>query len=183
MRCRGWMDGRALVTVATGAILVAGLAGADLAGLRLNVTPSMPVGLWRMVPDRAPLRRGEIVVVCLPDTAPARVGAARGYIPSGSCPSGSEPLFKPIAATAGDVVAVSAAGVAVNGQAVHDTAQLARDSAGRPLIAVAAGAYPVAPKEVWLLSGHDPRSFDSRYFGPVPEANVQGLALPIWVLR
>jgi conjugative transfer signal peptidase TraF len=183
MSCLGWMDGRALATVATGAILVAGLAGADMAGLRLNVTPSMPVGLWRMVPDRAPLRRGEIVVVCLPDTALARVGAVRGYIPSGSCPSGSEPLVKPIAATAGDVVAVSAAGVAVNGQAVNDTAQLAQDSAGRPLIAVAAGAYPVAPKEVWLLSGHDPRSFDSRYFGPVPEANVQGLALPIWVLR
>jgi conjugative transfer signal peptidase TraF len=183
MRCRGWMDSLALATVTTGAILVAGLVGADMAGLRLNVTPSMPVGLWRMVPDRAPLRRGEIVVVCLPDTALAQVGAARGYIPSGSCPSGLEPLVKPIAATAGDVVAVSAAGVAVNGQAVHDTAQLAQDSAGRPLMAVAAGAYPVAPKEVWLLSGHDPRSFDSRYFGPVPEANVQGLARPIWVLR
>ena len=46
------------------------------------------------------------------------------------------------------------------------------------------GAYPVAPKEVWLLSGHDPRSFDSRYFGPVPEAkSVQGIARPVWVLR
>jgi conjugative transfer signal peptidase TraF len=179
----GWVDGRALATLATGAIVVAGLAGANVAGLRFNATPSMPVGLWRMVPDRAPLRRGEIVVVCLPGTALARIGAARHYIPSGRCPGGSEPLVKPIAATAGDVVAVSAAGVAVNGQPVHNTAQLAQDSAGRPLIAVAAGAYLVASKEVWLLSGHDPRSFDSRYFGPVPEANVQGIARPVWVLQ
>ena len=183
MSCLGRVDGRALATVATGAIVVAGLAGANVAGLRFNATPSMPVGLWRMVPDRAPLRRGEIVVVCLPETALTRVGAARGYLPSGSCPGGSEPLVKPIAATAGDVVAVSAAGVAVNGQPVHDTAQLAADSAGRPLMAVPAGVHLVAQGEVWLLSGHDPRSFDSRYFGPVTEANVQGIARPVWVLR
>ena len=57
---------------------------------------------------------------------------ARGYIPAGSCPGGSEPLVKPIAAMAGDVVAVSAAGVAVNGQAVQDTAQLAGTAPGGP---------------------------------------------------
>ena len=169
--------------LATGTLAMAVLAGARAAGLRLNDTPSMPVGLWRMVPDRAPLRRGEIVVVCLPDTALTRVGAARGYLPSGSCPGGSEPLIKPIAATAGDVVAVSAGGVSVNGQPVHDTAQLAADSAGRPLMAVSAGVHSVPQGEVWLLSGHDPRSFDSRYFGPVPEANVQGIARPVWVLQ
>ncbi len=163
--------------------MMIGFAGANAAGLRVNATPSMPLGLWRMAPDHAPLRRGDVVVVCLPDTAPVRVATERGYIPSGNCAGGFEPLVKPIAATAGDVVAVSAAGVAVNGQAVLGIAQLVQDSAGRPLRRVPAGAYPVAPGEVWLLSGHDPRSFDSRYFGPVPAANVQGIARPLWVLR
>jgi conjugative transfer signal peptidase TraF len=176
-------NGRAVAAVAAAAVVIAGLAGANGAGLRVNATPSMPLGLWRMVPDDAPLRRGEVVVVCLPDTAPVRAGMERGYILPGNCPGGFEPLLKPIAATAGDVVAVSAAGVAVNGQQVHGTAQLAQDSAGRPLRSMAAGAYPVASGEMWLLSGHDPRSFDSRYLGPVPTANVQGIARPLWVLR
>jgi type IV secretory pathway protease TraF len=38
------------------------------------------------------------------------------------------------------------------------------------------------PGQVWLLSGHDPRSFDSRYFGAIPTANVRGVARPLWVL-
>ena len=181
---RGWgsIHRRPLAAIAAGAIMIAGLAGANTAGIRFNATPSMPVGLWRIVPNHAPLRRGEVVVVCPPDTAPLRMGQARGYIPRGSCPGGSEPLVKPIAAVSGDVVAVSAAGVTVNGLSVQGTAQLSRDSAGRPLQPIPAGAYPVALGEVWLLSGHDPRSFDSRYFGPVPESSVQGVTRPLMVL-
>lgn len=179
----GWLNGRTLAIVAAGAIGMAGLGGANTAGLRFNATPSMPLGLWRVLPDHLPLHCGEIVVVCLPNTIPVRLGKERGYVPRGSCPDGSEPLVKPIAATAGDVVSISTAGVAVNGQAVRNTVPLAQDSAGRPLMAVPAGISPVASGEVWLLSGHDPRSFDSRYFGAVPEANVQGIARPIWVLR
>jgi len=179
----GRQHGRIVAAIVGVAVVIAGLAGANAAGLRVNATPSMPLGLWRMVPDHAALRRGDVAVVCLPDTALVRAGTERGYIPPGNCPGGFEPLVKPIVATAGDIVAVSAAGVAVNGQEVHGTAQLTHDSAGRPLRPVPAGAYPVARGEVWLLSGHDPRSFDSRYFGPVPEADVQGIARPLWVLR
>ncbi|MBN8925088.1 MAG: conjugative transfer signal peptidase TraF [Rhodospirillales bacterium] len=180
---RGGIHCRALVTVAAGAIVMAGLAGANTVGLRFNATPSMPVGFWQMMSNPAQIRRGEVVVLCPPDTASLRMGQERGYIPSGNCPGGSEPLVKPIAAVGGDVVAVSATGVVVNGRPVPDTAQLSRDSAGRPLMPIPAGVYAVAPGEMWLLSGHDPRSFDSRYFGPVPQANVQGVARPLLVLR
>jgi conjugative transfer signal peptidase TraF len=166
-----------------GALMMATLASANVAGLRINGTPSMPRGLWRVVAHDGPLQRGEVVTICPPDTKPIRLGAARGYIPAGSCPGGYEPLVKPIAATAGDRVAVSAAGVTVNGQPVRGTAQLTRDSAGRPLRPFPAGAYQVLPGEVWLLSGHDPRSFDSRYFGPVPAVDVLGVARPVWVGR
>jgi conjugative transfer signal peptidase TraF len=166
-----------------GALMVGTLATANVAGLRLNSTPSMPRGLWRVVGNDAPLYRGEIVTLCPPDTEPIRQGAERGYIPPGSCPSGYEPLVKPIAATAGDTVAVTSAGVVVNGEPVRGTAQLAHDSAGRPLHAFPAGSYRVAQGDVWLLSGHDVRSFDSRYFGPVPAANVQGAARPVWTVR
>ena len=168
---------------ATGALVVATLASADVAGLRFNDTPSMPLGLWRVMEAKAPLRRGEIVTFCPPDTTTFRLGMARGYIPAGSCPGGFEPLVKPIAATAGDIVAVSGSGVLVNGQPIRGTAQLTQDSAGRPLLPFQTGTYTVAPGQVWLVSGHDPRSFDSRYYGPVPVENVQGVARPVWVLQ
>ena len=168
----------------TGTVTLAMLAAASSVGLRVNTTASMPRGLWRVVDYDAPLRRGEVVAICPPDITPVRQGAERGYIPVGGCPGGYEPLVKPIAATAGDVVDISIGGwVSVNGQAVPDTAQLARDSAGRALSPVPPGAYPVGLGDVWVLSGHDPRSFDSRYFGPVPAANVQGVAYPVWVMR
>jgi hypothetical protein len=34
---------------------------------------------------------------------------------------------------------------------------------------------------VWLLSSYDPGSFDSRYFGPVPAANIRGQAIPVLI--
>jgi type IV secretory pathway protease TraF len=80
-------------------------------------------------------------------------------------------------------VIVSRAGVTVNGRSVLDTAPLDKDSAGRPLVPFAPGTYRVKWREVWLLAAYDPRSFDSRYFGPVPEASVLALARPVWVVR
>jgi type IV secretory pathway protease TraF len=80
-------------------------------------------------------------------------------------------------------VIVSRAGVTVNGRPVLDTAPLDKDSAGRPLVPFAPGTYRVKWREVWLLAAYDPRSFDSRYFGPVPEASVLALARPVWVVR
>lgn len=166
-----------------GVLMVATLVTANVAGLRVNSTPSMPRGLWWVTSRDAPVRRGEIVTICPPDTELIRQGAERGYIPTGPCFGGFEPLVKPIAATGGDTVAVRPDGIVVNGEPVKGTAQLSRDSAGRPLRALPAGLYRVAPGDVWLLSGHDPRSFDSRYFGPVPAVNVQGVAYPVWVVR
>jgi len=156
---------------------------AQAAGLRVNVTPSMPTGLWMVTATMLSPARGEIIAACLPDTGPAREAFHRGYIAAGSCPGGTEPLVKPIAAISGDVVAVSAAGIAVNNTPITNTAPLGRDDAGRSLQAVPAGLYRVLPGELWLLSGHDPRSFDSRYFGAVPIAGVRGIARPIWILQ
>jgi conjugative transfer signal peptidase TraF len=157
------------------------LAGA--AGLRVNATTSMPRGLWRVAATEARVERGEIVSVCPSDGAAIREAARRGYISAGPCPGGYEPLVKPVAAIAGDLVTITAGGVAVNGEPMADTAPLEEDSAGRQLRPIPAGTYRVPAGAVWLLSGHDPRSFDSRYFGAVPTANIQGLARPVWVIQ
>lgn len=175
------MRSRAAVTSAAGVLVLGSLAAAQLCGLRVNTTPSMPIGIWRVASPAAALRRGEVVTVCLPDGDAARLAAERGYVPAGSCPDGREPLIKPVAAVAGDLVLVTRAGVSVNGIDVDGTAPLDRDTAGRPLQAFPAGTHKVQPGHVWLLAGLVRNSFDSRYYGPVPVGSVQSVAYPVWV--
>jgi len=162
--------------------LAGGLAMAA-AGLRVNATPSMPIGVWRIDSATAPAARGDIVVVCLPALPGARQGFRRGYLGAGLCPDKREPLVKPIAAVDGDLVTISEAGIAVNGHLMPHIEALEVDDAGRRLRFMPDGAYRVEPGQVWLLSGHDSRSFDSRYFGPVPVAAIRGRAQPVLVFR
>ena len=171
------------LVMGTGGALMLGIALAGTAGLRVNATASMPQGIWQVEAPGALIGRGEIVSVCLPQSPALNEAAERGYIPAGICRGGHEPLVKPVAAVAGDRVTVTALGIAVNGEPIAQSAPLDEDSAGRPLRPVPAGAYSVRTGEVWLLSGHDPRSFDSRYFGAVPVTNIQGVARPIWVVE
>jgi conjugative transfer signal peptidase TraF len=169
--------------MSAGGALMLGIALAGAVGFRVNATASMPRGIWRVEAPGARLERGEIVSICLPDSPAISEAAQRGYIPVGACPSGREPLIKPIAAIEGDLIEVTAPNIAVNGEPIAQSAPLNEDSAGRPLRAVLEGTYSVPSGEVWLLSGHDPRSFDSRYFGAVPVTNIQGVARPIWVFE
>ena len=91
------------------------------------------------------------------------------------------PLLKQIAAVPGDTVRVTEAGISVNGRPLPHTAPLASDSQGRPLPHVPPGIYQVEPGTVWLLSTYNARSFDSRYFGPVPVAALRARLRPIAV--
>jgi conjugative transfer signal peptidase TraF len=156
------------------------VAGCRQAGLWINTTDSLPMGLWRQATDQA-VRPGDVVLLCLPATPATELGQARGYIAPGACPTGQEILLKPIAAGAGDVVRVSPSGVSVNGLPIANSTQLADDSRGRPLPDYPAGTYRVPVGEIWLVSPHNPRSFDSRYFGPVPASLVRSTVRPVWV--
>src|SRR5512143_555275 len=92
-------------TLVTGAVLT-GLAAAGVAGYRINLTPSMPLGIWRMV-AASEYARGVVVAVCPPVDAP--------FLPRGSCPLGMQPLLKQIVGVPGDVITVTPAGVSING--------------------------------------------------------------------
>lgn len=87
-------------------------------------------------------------------------------------------MLKPVAAVEGDCVAISAQGIAVNGVLIPNSRALTIDTMGRPLKPMENGFYTVKPGTIWLISSHD-HSFDSRYFGPLPSANILGLAKPV----
>lgn len=161
------------------AVVGAGVAAARAAGYRVNVSASVPLGLWRVDPE-APLHRGAMTLWCPPDNALFRAARAHRAVPYGPCPGRYAPLFKPAAAVAGDVVEVAPAGVRINGVALPNTAQRRPQGASAWVPLIPAGTYHVPVGEVWFISTTNPYSFDSRYYGPMPVARVQGVARPVW---
>ncbi|WP_415188794.1 conjugative transfer signal peptidase TraF [Rhodomicrobium sp.] len=156
------------------------VAAANHSGYRFNETPSVPVGIWRVLPVNGPLERGQIVSVCPPPTGVFLEAKARGYLSGGSCPGGLEPMLKPIAALEGDVVEHTGEGISVNGRLLPSSVAFPADSRGRLLPKVFAVRLVVNKGEMFLVSGHG-RSFDSRYFGPLPLSVITGVAAPIWI--
>lgn len=152
-------------------------------GMLLNLTPSVPVGLWHVSPlQPADVRPGQVVRFCPPDTSPFRQARERGYIPQGSCLGNYAPLLKVIGATPGDTVDVTPTGIRINGIPVAATKPLKQDTHHRPMTAWPPGLYRVFPHTVWLLSSHAPNGFDSRYFGPVSISHLTGKADPLITL-
>ncbi len=150
-------------------------------GYRLNLSPSMPEGIWQLQSLSGPLQRGQVVIACPENTSLFQLARARGYLGYGQCRGQYEPLLKPVIAVAGDTIDLSPAGVMVNGKKLPHSAILTRDSQNRLLPYLAARRYSVHTDEVWLVSTHIPHSFDSRYFGSMPLSLVQGLARPVWI--
>ncbi len=148
-------------------------------GLRLNVSRSAPRGLYRIL--AAAPARGAFVAVCLPPDV-ARFGRARGYLGPGDCPGGVQAAIKQLIAGPGDLVDVSPTSVGVNGRRLPNSATAAVDSAGRPLPHVPWGRHPVPPAQVWVFGTGDPRSWDSRYFGPLGEAQIRATVAPVLTL-
>jgi conjugative transfer signal peptidase TraF len=158
---------RHAVLVAIGvAIAVFQLSG--VFGLRMNTSPSLPMGLYITTADTD----ANLVEFCPVDPF-ATLSIARGYRDPGACRDGAAPLLKPIIARSGDVVEVSAHGISVNGALLPNTAPLATDTKGRHLEAWPSGQYVVKPGTIWVASSYHPRSFDSRYFGPLSTAAIR----------
>jgi conjugative transfer signal peptidase TraF len=158
-------------------IIAASLGAAMLLtyqNLRINLSPSMPYGLWWISENKEP-KRGDFVTLCLPGEAGA-LAFERGYIGQGGCPDSHEALLKPVAAVGGDVVRVTADGVTVNGVALANSAPFRSDTEGRAMSSIPPGQYVVDVGMIWVIAGHDPRSYDSRYFGPIATATITGTA-------
>lgn len=161
------------------ALLGGVVAAVHGAGLRVQHTPSLPLGLYRTI--RGTPDRGTIGMWCLPP-ATASAGRALGYLAAGSCAGGVEPVGKIVLGVAGDTIRYGAAGVVLNGRRVPNTRPLPRDSRNRPLAHVPFGTYVLRAGEVWLWSPFSSASWDSRYFGPIPTAALVSVVAPVWTM-
>jgi conjugative transfer signal peptidase TraF len=134
------------------------------AGLRINLTPSLPQGVYALCPG-AP-SKGDFVSFCLEGEF-TELARERGYLGAGSCPSGLRPLLKILSGLPGDSIQADALVVR------------SADSQGRPMPSVLQSG--VIPTGMALVLAEHPGSFDSRYFGLVPLENLQRVkAVWIW---
>jgi conjugative transfer signal peptidase TraF len=136
--------------------------------LSINVTQSLPPGLYWLSPTRQPARG--LLVAFLPPASVRELVAARHYLPP------SVLLLKRVVAVAGDVVCIADNRYSANGISLDVIA--VADHAGRPL----PRPFPfcgVVPPGVVFVAGHGSSSLDSRYFGPVPLSTLT-VAVPLW---
>ena len=162
-----------LLLVLTFALLAVGTA----TGARLNVTRSLPPGLYWVV-DR-PIERDAYVRFCPPDKGAFALAMERGYLSdNGACPGGS-PMIKRVAGVAGDSVEAAEAGVTINGQRLPLSAFRRTDGLGRPMPQPSRGERRLRDSELWVMSDTNDRSFDSRYFGPIDRAWVKEVLVPV----
>ncbi|MFJ4345065.1 conjugative transfer signal peptidase TraF [Pseudomonas sp. NPDC089401] len=148
-------------------------------GARINVTSSFPPGIYWVV-DKAP-EKGDLVLFCPPESEVFSLAHARGYLAGGPCPGGYMHLLKRLVGTAGDDVAIDADGVRVNGQLQARSQPLQRDPSGRPMPHPAAARFRLQDAQVLMLSDYSRLSFDGRYFGAVPEAQLGEVVEP-WLV-
>lgn len=148
------------------------LTGAWFLGLRLNLTPSYPLGLWRVIPLERPVATGDLIFICPPQTEAFDLARARGYVRPGPCPGWLGPLIKTVAAVAGQQVDIADM-VSIDGAPLPYSTMRSADALGRPLMPYPGGVVP--PGQLFLHSNFV-GSYDSRYFGPIPAEGTLGLA-------
>jgi type IV secretory pathway protease TraF len=83
--------------------------------------------------------------------------------------------LKQIAALPGDTVRVTPAGSYVNGKLWPHSGIPASAPTHFPF-----GTYVLHPNQLWVL-GDNPLSYDSRYFGMIPESLVNATAKPLLI--
>lgn len=147
------------------------------AGARVNVTRSIPVGLYWT--SRAPVARNATVLVCPPPTRLFDDARRRGYVGAGFCPGNYGFLMKRVAGVAGDAVQIADEGVRVNGTLLPRSAPLNADRQRRTLTRYTPARFTVPASHVLLMSDASATAFDGRYFGPVPVRQIQAVIVPV----
>jgi conjugative transfer signal peptidase TraF len=133
--------------------------------VRLNLSSSVPYGVYRLTAIRAPLARGTLVVL----SAPASI---RPWWRSGVS------LLKPVAAVAGDEVCGVQGALFVQGTWFGP---IYTEADGKPLPHF--DGCQVVPAGTVFLASTQPKSLDGRYFGMTPLTTLTAQAVPLWIWR
>lgn len=171
---------RVLLFLTASAVIISTLAAAAFTGgYRLNLTPSEPLGLWRIEKLQRPVAIGDLVFLCPPMTAVFAEAWRRGYLRRGMCVGGFAPLIKTVEALPGQRVEITDH-VLIDDRSIPASSVSGTDGEGRLLLPDSGGVVP--PRHLFLHSSFA-SSYDSRYFGPVPDSGLLGLARPVFTFH
>lgn len=143
-----------------------GALGLSTRVVRLNVSPSVPLGLYRLAALETPLRVGTLVL--LPVPAVVRPWWSSWWIP----------LLKPVAAVAGDEVCIEQGWLRVAGAWYGP---VLTEAHGKPLPQWR--GCVVVPEDAVFLATDKPGSLDGRYFGMTRVADLTAQAVPLLTWR
>ncbi|SEA68958.1 conjugative transfer signal peptidase TraF [Nitrosospira multiformis] len=174
MRFPFWIS-RAFIGVVLGFPVVGLVCFA--AGLRVNTTRSIPVGIYRLTDD--PVGKGEYVIFCPPQSPLFDEARERGYISAGFCPGNYGYMMKRVLATGNDRIVSTDEGLRINGGLLLSSKPLKTDKAGRMMPRYSFNYYRLGKSELLLMSDVSATSFDGRYFGPVDAGQVRGVIKPL----
>jgi conjugative transfer signal peptidase TraF len=153
----------------------------DRYNIVVNTTDSYPVGLYQKKVINRDIQRGDMVMFCLPKSEYTQLILDRGYLSKGFCDSRLTSLLKRVYAVTGDYVNASSKGLSVNhAQVIKNSIPLTYDIKGRALPLMESGIIPA--DHYVVFSEHNPRSFDSRYFGPIHKNTIHYFAKPLWIM-
>jgi type IV secretory pathway protease TraF len=133
--------------------------------VRLNLSPSVPVGVYRLERLAPPLVRGTLVVL----SAPVSI---RPWWRSFAA------LLKPVAAVAGDEVCGVGGELFVQGEWFGP---IYTEADGKPLPHL--DGCQVVPEGAVFLASTQPKSLDGRYFGVTPIVDLTARAIALWTWR
>lgn len=134
----------------------------------INTSPSEPPGLYiRSAAGPAP---GRLAAFRTPEPGRLYAAAHLREIGRGG-------ILKTLVGGAGDRACVAAGTLTLNGRPLGRV--LDRDRRGRPLPRWT-GCRTLGPGEYLAFSGRIPNSYDSRYYGPVRDADLIGVFSPLW---
>lgn len=144
-------------------------------GFRFNLTPSLPLGIWKIDKIFTPLEKGEYIWFT-PTKEIADFAIQRGYLKENkNLPNNTISMLKQVRGLPGDTYSFKENDLYINDEPVENTTRRELDSKGRSMPQIEGGVVPEG--RFFVLAIH-PHSFDSRYFGTIPKQNVIGRAKP-----
>lgn len=158
-----------IVIAVTGAILVVSFI-VEKTGIIYNNTPSIPTGFYKKSSITLPLKRNELVALCI-DEEYSKLAQEREYIGYGTCPGNSSQFLKRIVGVEGDKVIINALGVFINGKFVDNSHVFLKDDKNREM--PTQNINRVLNMDEYVVMGETNDSFDSRYFGVVQTEQVK----------
>jgi conjugative transfer signal peptidase TraF len=156
-------------------LLLLGL-GCYAAGVRINTTKSIPLGVY--LASSKPVEKGDYVWFCPPRVSVFIDARERGYLAAGFCPGNFGYMMKRVLAAEGDDIKIDMGGVRINGVLLPLSTPLKVDKAGRALPRYQTERYMLSHDEVLLMSDVSATSFDGRYFGPINRLQIKTVITP-----